>query len=111
MEGVVSVESFIARLKQEGLVIVSEDHVIAAERARKERAQRLLLKQKRFITYREIVSANLWNVTTVKGVRAIVHKFLKEGEDYIVSMNGKRPITKIMLPAVERIMINRGISW
>lgn len=111
MDAVVSVADFIAQLKREGLVIISEAHLAEADRNRERRALKGILREKRFLTYAEIVQAGIWNVKTVKGVRSVVLRELNEGEDYIISSNGNKPVTKVMRAAVERIMLKRGVSW
>lgn len=111
MDAVVSVIDFMAHLKREGLVIISEAHLQEAEKARQQRALRKMLSEQRYLTYAEIVRSGVWNVETVKGARAILMREFKEGEDYIVSKIGQKPITKILRPSVERIMGLRGQSW
>lgn len=111
MDAVVSVIDFMAHLKREGLVIISESHLQEAEKNRERRALKKMLSEQRYLTYTEIVRSGIWNVETVKGARAILVKCFTEGEDYIISKNGNKPITKILRPSVERIMSLRGQSW
>jgi len=111
MTGLIRVEDFMEHLKSNGMVIVSEKLLGAADKQAKLKQLHREYATKQWFTYVDIEKAQLFGVIKRKAIAVIVRKNLRENQDYIISDFGKHGRTKVHRTAVERIMAIRGITW